>query len=141
LIRDAAGRFYGTTYYDGTSNLGTVYQLSPTPAGEWRERVLHSFEGGLDGAHPVAHLNLDASGSLYGTTSDGGDPDCSCGTIFKLTSVGNGSWQESAVYRFTGTPDGAHPYNGMVAGPAGTFYGSTVLGGSDDDGVIFKLTP
>jgi uncharacterized repeat protein (TIGR03803 family) len=141
LIRDSSGKLYGTTYYDGANGLGAVYQLTPNPAGDWNETVLYSFKGGTDGSYPISHLNLDGNGNLYGTTSEGGAPGCSCGTIFKLTPVAGGGWEESVVYGFTGAPDGAYAYNGMVAAPAGTLYGATVLGGADDDGVVFKFRP
>ena len=140
VIRDAAGRLYGTTYYDGANGLGTVYELTRMPAGQWKERVLYSFTGGADGSHPVAHLNLDGSGNLYGVTGEGGDPGCSCGTIFKVTDVGGGEWDLTTMHAFTGNPDGAFGYNGMVAA-GGKLYGSTLLGGESDDGVIFELTP
>lgn len=103
--------------------------------------MLYSFKSGTDGAYPISHLNLDANGNLYGTTSEGGAPGCSCGTIFKLTPVGDGRWQESVVHGFRGAPDGAYAYNGMVAGSGGTFYGSTVIGGADDDGVVYEFKP
>lgn len=141
LIRDASGKLYGTTYYDGANGIGAVYQLTPNPGGEWKERVLYSFKGGTDGSYPISHLNFDATGSLYGTTSEGGAVGCSCGTIFKLTPVGEGRWQESVVHGFRGAPDGAYAYNGMVAGAGGIFYGSTVIGGADDDGVVYEFKP
>ena len=141
LIRDAAGNFYGTTYYDGRYGYGAVFQLTPGPADTWTERVLYSFKNGLDGANPISHLNLDASGNLYGTTSEAGAPGCSCGTIFKLTPSEGGRWRQSVAHAFRGAPDGAYAYNGMVAGPAGSFYGSTVIGGTDDDGVIYEFVP
>jgi uncharacterized repeat protein (TIGR03803 family) len=140
LIRDAAGNLYGTTYYDGAYGYGTAYRLSPGSGDEWRERVLYSFRNGSFGGYPIGHLNLDASGNLYGTTSEGGFPGCSCGTIFKLTPAGDG-WQTSVVHQFRGAPDGKYAYNGMVAGPGGTFYGSTVHGGAEDDGVVYEFKP
>src|SRR6516164_1990594 len=36
-----------------------------------------------------------------------GAPQCSCGTIFKITSGTNGKFIEMVVYRFQGPPDGA----------------------------------
>jgi uncharacterized repeat protein (TIGR03803 family) len=140
LLRDAAGNLYGTTYYDGRNNLGCVYQLSPTPDGKWKERVLYSFGGGEDGQNSISNLVADSAGNLYGTTSEGG-AGCGCGTIFKLAPGSNGRWTESVVHRFEGPPDAAFPYNGMVGDSAGNFYGATVHGGSDGEGAIYKFTP
>jgi uncharacterized repeat protein (TIGR03803 family) len=84
LIRDAAGNFYGTTFYGGTSGYGTVFKVDP--AGKLT--VLHSFNNAPDGANPIAGLILDKAGNLYGTTSQGGDLNCGfsgCGTVFKVT--------------------------------------------------------
>ena len=141
VVRDKSGRLYGTTYYDGGQGLGAVYQLTPTPSGPWQERVIYSFEGGWDGGYPVGHLNLDAAGNLYGTTSEGGDDTCYCGTIFKLTNAGAGQWQHAVLHTFKGSPDGKYSYNGMARGPGGKLYGATVRGGADDDGAIFSFTP
>jgi uncharacterized repeat protein (TIGR03803 family) len=138
---DAAGRLYGTTYYDGANDLGSVYQLARTPGGAWKERVLYSFQGGTDGSNSISNLVFDAEGSLYGTTSEGGAPGCGCGTIFKLAPNPNGTWTESVAYRFRGPPDGAFAYNGMVADTAGNFFGTTVHGGADNEGSIYEFTP
>jgi uncharacterized repeat protein (TIGR03803 family) len=55
--------------------------------------VLHSFQGGLDGANPgYGGLIFDPSGNLYGATIQGGNGGglCSggCGTIFKIDPSG-----------------------------------------------------
>ncbi|HEV2177754.1 MAG TPA: choice-of-anchor tandem repeat GloVer-containing protein [Terriglobia bacterium] len=83
LVMDAAGNLYGTTYAGGTSNLGTIFELSATGT----ETVLHSFNGN-DGAQPLAGVTRDAAGNLYGPTSLGGSSTtCSggCGVVFELT--------------------------------------------------------
>src|SRR6185503_2320677 len=69
LVRDAAGNFYGTTYYGGAFGVGTVYQLSQDGRGGWREQVLYAFRGAGDGSFSISHLVLDRAGNLYGTTS------------------------------------------------------------------------
>ena len=51
LIFDQSGNLYGTTYYDGANDLGSVYELHPGPGGTWQERVLYSFKGGSDGSN------------------------------------------------------------------------------------------
>ena len=138
LTFDPAGNLYGTTYYDGANNFGSVYQLAPQPDGSWTERVLYSFKGGKDGLGSISNLVLAKNGALYGTTSEGG---AGFGTIFKLTSDGQGNWKEIPAYRFMGAPDAAFAYNGMVADAAGNLYGATVHGGANDDGAIYKFTP
>jgi uncharacterized repeat protein (TIGR03803 family) len=140
VISDKAGNLYGTTYYAGAHDLGTVYKLTHSN-GTWTESVLYSFKGGADGSSPISSLVADAAGNLYGTTSDGGAASCTCGVIFKMTPGGNGKWTESVVYRFPGTPQPGFAYNGMVADSTGTFYGATVHGGSGNDGAIYQFTP
>jgi uncharacterized repeat protein (TIGR03803 family) len=140
LLLGTSGKLYGTTYYDGANNLGSVYELSRSAMGNWRERVLYSFQGGSDGQSPLGNLVIDAAGNLYGTTSEGGASG-SYGTIFKLTPGTHGTWTESVVHRFQGPPDGSSAYNGMVGDAAGNFYGATVHGGVADDGTIYQFTP
>ena len=99
LLRAASGRFYGTTYYGGRNGIGAVYELSPRPTGEWRERVIYSFQSANDGNSPISNLVSDAAGNLYGTTSEGG---LGSGVIFKLSPTG-GQWTESVVHEFRGS--------------------------------------
>jgi uncharacterized repeat protein (TIGR03803 family) len=113
-------------------------------------KVLSRFQGGADGATPMAGLILDAAGNLYGTTYAGGDvseEDCGdlgCGTVFKLTPNPGGSWTRTVLYRFKGTvnQDGSGPNGVLVFDSAGNLYGTTVNGGlPGSNGVVFKLAP
>jgi uncharacterized repeat protein (TIGR03803 family) len=80
LVLGSDGNFYGATYYGGTDNQGTLYEISP--AGELN--TLHSFDG-TDGRYPIQHLFQATNGVFYGVTNnDGTSGD---GTIFSL-SVG-----------------------------------------------------
>ena len=85
LVRSPDGSLYGTTAYGGNGacsfGCGTVFKLDP----HGHEIVLHSFTGGADGAYPNAVLVRDSAGNLYGTAGGGGDPNCGCGTVFKIT--------------------------------------------------------
>ena len=139
VVLDKTGNLYGTTYYAGANDVGTVYKLTHA-GGTWTESVLYSFKGGTDGASPISSLVADSAGNFYGTTSDGGASNCSCGVIFKMTRA-NGKWTESVVYRFPGKPSPGFAYNGMISDGAGNFYGATVHGGTGNDGAIYKFTP
>lgn len=105
-------------------------------------QVLHTFHG-PDGANPVAVLILDTAGNIYGTTEAGGVGKCTsegCGTAFMLDRVG----EEVALYSFNGS-DGYQPMAGLLRDSKGTFFGTTVGGGSSRSacdggcGVAFKL--
>jgi uncharacterized repeat protein (TIGR03803 family) len=146
---NVAGTLYGTTVQGGGTGCGgygcgTVFSVAPTGV----ETVLHSFEGGTDGAIPAASL-IKVGGALYGTTQMGGSGDCSnsvgCGTVFKVTKAG----VEAVVYSFKGGIDGASPYASLI-NVSGTLYGTTYGGGAGGDcsnsveiigcGTVFKVT-
>jgi uncharacterized repeat protein (TIGR03803 family) len=138
LLHTASGKVYGTTYYGGMNGIGTVYELSPRPVGEWDERVLYSFQTGNDGNSPISNLVFDQAGNLFGTTSEGGSGS---GTIFKLAPIGGDQWVENVAHPFEGPPDGAFPYNGMVVDRMGHYYGATVHGGQDGEGAVYEFVP
>jgi uncharacterized repeat protein (TIGR03803 family) len=132
LARDAKGNIYGTTYYGGTSGAGTVFRLGK--AG--KQKVLHSFTGGKDGAYPVAGVIMDTAGNLYGTTLQGGA--LGAGTVFKVDATGH----ETILYTFTGAYDGAFPYAGLMMDATGNLYGTASSGGFPPyTGLVFKLDP
>ena len=140
VIFDKDGNLYGTTYYAGANDVGTVYKLTHSN-GAWTESVIYSFKGGSDGDSSISTLVADAKGNFYGTTSDGGAVGCGCGTIFKVAPSSGGSWTESVAYRFPGVPKAGFAYNGMVSDSKGNFYGATVHGGTTNNGAIYKFTP
>jgi uncharacterized repeat protein (TIGR03803 family) len=143
LIFDSAGNLYSTTSYGGKYDLGTVFQLTPTVGGAWRETVLHSFGYGTDGWQVFGGLALGASGNLFGTTYGGGTGAVfGAGIIFELSPSGAGSWTEEVLYNFgNSVTDGQYPNAGLVLDSGGRLYGSTEWGGASGYGTIFKVTP
>ena len=141
LTFDAAGNLYGTATTGGAFEDGVVYRLSPGPEGGWREAILYSF-GSIsnDGFAPFALLTFDAAGNVYGTTTQGGSTGY--GTVFKLSRSTHVPWTETQLHVFQGHPsDGQAPGDGAVFDAAGNLWGTTVYGGSDFAGTVFKLTP
>jgi len=140
LSADSAGNLYGTTYQGGAAGAGVnklgagvVYKIDTS--GQFS--VLYTFTGGADGSGPAASVLLDSSGNVYGTTYYGGASGY--GVVFKIGSAG----QESVLYSFKGSPDGANPLAGVTADDAGNLYGTTYGGGSGPAGavgVVYKLT-
>jgi uncharacterized repeat protein (TIGR03803 family) len=139
------GVLYGVTATGGAANAGTVFQLSPPPKGEtaWTETELYAFQGGPDGAAPLAPLIANGQGALFGSTSQQGTTNCSnCGTIFELLppAAGQTGWTETVLHTFAG-PDGSNPQAALTYGPGQTLFGTTFSGGAGGEGTVFKLAP
>jgi uncharacterized repeat protein (TIGR03803 family) len=146
LIMDGSGSLYGTTNQGGSTGRGTVYKIAPVSQG-WAHTVLYNFcsqTNCVDGRNPVAGLIMDGSGNLYGTTFNGGSHG-SGGTVFKLAPSGTG-WAETVLYSFCGQggnacTDGGFPLTDLIMDAAGDLYGTTISGGSDSAGAVFRVAP
>lgn len=144
LTFDSAGNLYGVTAEGGSSNNGTVFEMSPKN-GMWTEKTLISFNGGSGGSQPVGGLIVDSSGNLYGTTKEGGANGA--GIVFELSKSSSGAWTEKNLHNFGGGKDGKFPRGALVFDSAGNLYGTTEGGGAYGDGTItkggvaFKLAP
>jgi uncharacterized repeat protein (TIGR03803 family) len=147
---DSAGSLYGVTLEGGdgfgNSGKGVLFKVNKNGS----ETVLHTFQGGSDGANPASVLLFDSKGNLYGTTQNGGNSECGgtgCGTVFKLSHDGT----ESVLYAFcslSNCADGERPLFGpLVSDGAGNLYGTTFFGGASHNcngvgcGTVFKLSP
>jgi uncharacterized repeat protein (TIGR03803 family) len=124
LVRDARGNLYGTTAGGGTSNLGTLYEISSSS----KEFVLHSFKGSPDGEAPQ-DIVLAPDGTLYGAAYLGGgscpaEGEFGCGTVFKF----NKSSGLTILHRFQGLSDGIYPLGPVILDASGFLYGATELG-------------
>lgn len=83
---------------------------------------------------------MDNNGNFYGTTTAGGYYNY--GVIYKSTRGTYGSYTYSTIYNFTGGTDGANPYVPLAFdATTGYFYGTTISGGANGKGVVFKLIP
>jgi uncharacterized repeat protein (TIGR03803 family) len=129
LVQGDDGFFYGTTYSGSTNNDGVIFKISTNGA----LISLHSFTGGNDGANCQAALIQGSDGYLYGTTYAGSTNNN--GTVFKISTNG----VLTTLYTFTGGNDGANPAGGLVQGSDGNFYGTTVFGGTNDLGTLFRI--
>jgi uncharacterized repeat protein (TIGR03803 family) len=154
LVEDEAGNLYGTTSLGGTGKYGIVYRLSPPaePGGSWTQTTLWNFSGGAhNGFEPgLGKLNIDKSGNIYGTTTEGGSKNF--GVVFELSPNAQGSYSFSLLHSFSG-PDGAYPQYGVALDAAGNLYGTTERGGvkssacfvtnppANTCGVVYELSP
>jgi uncharacterized repeat protein (TIGR03803 family) len=152
------GNFYGVTGTGGSSatsgpcapyGCGTIFKI--TRSGTLT--TLYNFcsqPNCIDGITNYAGVVRGADGNFYGTTAGGGAFTNSamcfggsvgngCGTVFKITPAGS----FTTLYSFcsqANCTDGASPYTGLVSGTDGDLYGMTSVGGTNGNGIIFKIT-
>ena len=133
LVQGSDGNFYGTTYQGGTNGVGSVFRISP--AGVYTN--FHSFGSSpTDGRQPFAALVQGSDSNFYGTTYYGGTNGV--GTVFRLTLAGN----YTILYSFVGFPnDGAQPEAALIQASDGNFYGTTIAGGTNGLGTVFRFSP
>jgi uncharacterized repeat protein (TIGR03803 family) len=132
LVIDQNGNLYGVAAY-GMETSGTIFQLTPSPAG-WSYSILHQFQlRDPNGEEPLGGLVIDEAGTLYGTASFTSDGGSGCGSIFKL-SPSDGF----AVVHFFSGIDGCSPQANLNY-RQGSLWGTTVAGGSEGQGTVFSI--
>jgi uncharacterized repeat protein (TIGR03803 family) len=138
-LTNVGGTLYGTTRQGGGSGCnnkgcGTIFSLDVTTGAE---QVVHAFQGGSDGATPLAGM-IDVGGTLYGTTSSGGASLGSDGTVFSFNPA---TGVEKVLYAFQGQNDGNSPRASLTSFH-GVLYGTTLDGGDGCGcGTVFSVNP
>jgi len=138
LVQGNDGDFYGTTFYGGANNNGSVFKITPSGA----LTTLYSFDF-TDGFGPTATLILGTDGNFYGTTSMGGASDCTmyyyegCGTVFVISPSG----ALTTLHNFD-FGEGSDPYTALLQDTNGIFYGTTAQtqAGAYAGGTVFSLS-
>jgi uncharacterized repeat protein (TIGR03803 family) len=141
LIEGSDHSLYGTLNDGGSKWEGVVFKLNKDGSGYV---ALHNFTGyrsGEDGSWPQGVVE-GSDGALYGTTQVGGHPGgpeyaTGSGTVFKVNKDGSGY---AVLHRFPGlSGDGIAPWAGLVQGRDGALYGTTLEGGIENIGTIYRL--
>lgn len=144
LLVDNKGNVYGAASGGGNTacnpsfGCGVLFKINSKA----RESVLYTFNGSPDGAEPYVTAIANPAGGGYAIAEYGGTGPCvrglsGCGAIIKIDGTG----KESVLYSFEGSPDGTYPQPGLVRDAAGNLYGTTELGGTFDDGTVFRIDP
>lgn len=135
LIQASDGNLYGTTFFGGLDDdsVGTVFKL--TLDGTFTR--LHDFviDSNKDPRKPYTGLVEGPDGNLYGTTLEGGDGQR--GTVYRISPTGT----FSVIHHFRGgRDDGSTPEGQLIVGADDKLYGTTMLGGSNDRGTIYRIS-
>src|SRR3984885_9580360 len=129
LISDAAGDLFGTAALDGADGDGTVFEIAKSTG---LLTTLATFTG-ANGEDPERSLTVDAAGDLFGTTSCGGAHNDGAG-FETVKSTG----ALITLAAFTGAI-GASALSDLGSDVAGDLFGTTEVGGADNDGTAFEI--
>ncbi|MEO8617391.1 MAG: choice-of-anchor tandem repeat GloVer-containing protein [Luteolibacter sp.] len=131
LVLAADGNFYGLTEEGGAANTGVIFQLSAAGA----YVVIDAFAA-TGPRSPQGGFVVGNDGLLYATTSAGGAADF--GTLIRFTPA-TGIWEVIGEFSgASGLSPGALPGGEMMVASDGSIYGTAVLGGAADEGVVFR---
>ena len=133
---DVNGTLYGVVESGGPHLGGWVFSVSESGK---NYRVLHFFGKRGDGATPTGGL-VNVSGTLYGTTAQGGHDDM--GTVYSLSTSGS---NYRIVHHFDIDTDGDAPCCTLIF-VNGFLYGTTAIGGGTCGryacaGTVFRMSP
>jgi len=138
LLQGPDGNLYGATVEGAPGLNGTVFKITTNGA----LTTLFRFNG-TNGAGPASSLVQGSDGNFYGTTPYGGTGfngiiggyETGYGTVFRLDAGGG----FTNLYFFSGGNDGANPLASLVQGTDGALYGTTMNGGTNGVGTIFRI--
>ena len=133
LVLGTDGNFYAAASTGGANGYGSIIQFTPAGVGN----AIHSLAGpSTEGSSPYAALYQAKDGMLYGTTYLGGEKNL--GSIFKVSPAGD---VFTNVFSFTNDAQGGFlPYAGLVQDASTDLFGTTLRGGPNDAGTVFRLT-
>lgn len=115
-----------------------------TPAGKLSSFI---FPPGMKrGALPYDGLLRRMDNVYVGPTLLGGScrrQYVGCGAVFQIRPPTDGQtqWTQKVLHAFDGQTEGHQSYSRLISDPGGALYGTTCQGGSNNAGVVFKLTP
>jgi uncharacterized repeat protein (TIGR03803 family) len=135
VIVDSEGNLYGTTGSGGAHGKGVVFELAPSG----QETVLYNFcslTNCADGEKPVGVVR-DSEGNLYGSASNGPKTNPGDGLVYELSASGS----ETVLCTFGAKSCPGVTPSAVILDSEGNLYGTTLDGGKNGDGNVFKLEP
>ncbi len=114
------GNFYGATQFGGQTGWGVIYKI--TPSGTFT--ALHNFAN-ADGCFPTSSPVLGKNANiLYGVTP--------CLTAYSITTAGKFTLLSTLISFGADAP--------LLLATDGNFYGTATNGGTNNQGVVYKLS-
>ena len=124
LVQGTDGALYGTTNGGGALGHGTVFRLNANGTGF---APILNLDNSVTGGGPFGALLEGSDGAFYGTAYNPG-------TVFKVNPDGSGPALVAML-----SPAAIAPYAGLIRGPGGALYGTTLGGGASNAGTVFTV--
>jgi uncharacterized repeat protein (TIGR03803 family) len=127
------GTFYGVTFSHAGRGGARGVIFSITSSGTYS--IPKNYTNPSFISAPL-YYNKKLIGTYYGQNAK------NAGVLFSLTGYPNGPWLSHVWHVFTGEPaDGEDPVGRLILGADGDLYGVTEIGGSANQGTIYKVNP
>ncbi len=142
LIQASNGKLYGMTQEGGDYDGGVIFEYDLATNTFTKLIDLHDTLG----KHPHGDLyKVDNADSIifYGMTKEGGKDNGDGGVLFKYNLTDS---NYRVIKSFDGSYPyhkefGRHPYGSVMQADNGKIYGTTFIGGTHNDGVLFEYDP
>lgn len=131
LIKATNGKYYGVTEFGGANGIGTLFSYDP---GTGAYATLYSMSS-TSGGQPIRGMVQASNGRLYGTCSTNGAN--SYGTLWDFNPNTNAFTKRVDMTQ----TNGRLPKGAPVVASNGRLYGTTVLGGTSNLGIIYEFNP
>lgn len=133
LIQASNGKIYGSTYYGGIYNKGTIFEYEIL-SNMFTKKI--DFDGINMGCNPSDGLIETSNGKLYGLTKIGGEHNA--GVLYEYDPMTNILLKK---IDFENSIIGSKPMGRLVQAEDGNLYGVTYEGGLSNNGILFKFNP
>jgi hypothetical protein len=136
LFIDSSGDLLGSTIQGGANGIGTTYKIAKTAGGyASTPTFLSDIPNNLNTLVNVPNLSADSNGDMFGLMITGGTN--SNGAVVEFPAGGGAPITLPTV--FPGGLGGSNPGGRLFVDASGDLFGTTLLGGTNNDGVVFEI--
>ena len=129
LVKASNGNLYGVTNSGGEYNSGIIFEYNLLN-NSFAKKI--DFNNSITGKNPQAGLIEATNGKLYGVTSSGGINGL--GVLYEYNPLSNIFIKKKDFNSI----DGGSPNGELMQASNGKLYGTTVVGGINDKGVLYE---
>ncbi len=133
FVESSSNELWSTTVFGGNDDNGTIYSFDLDNG--TAEKQFDFYERSI-ARSPIGSVIKYSDNILLGTTLDGG--------IFNKGTIYSYDFNHDIVrvlYHFDGPVNGENPTGRLLKASNGKIYGTTELGGSANEGVVFEFEP